>query len=452
MILALVLVLLVAGSLLFHFLTPWYFTPIASNWGAIDDTISITFWITGFVFVVVNLFIAYCVLRFRHRKGRRAAYEPENKKLEWWLTAVTTVGVASLLAPGLFVWAKFVDVPQEAAVFEAVGQQWHWRFRFPGQDGKLGTSNAKYISDSNPFGLSPDDPNAQDDVLVSGQEVHLPINRPIKAQLRSLDVLHNFAVPQFRAKMDMVPGAVTYIWFTPTRVGKFDLLCNELCGTAHYAMRGKVKIVEEPAFQAWLGKQSTFAEVAARPGGDAAVGEKLYATCAACHGQQGEGNRQLNAPNLAGQGEWYLQRQLNYFKQGVRGAHEQDVFGKMMAPMAATLADDVAIANVSAYIRSLPGKPSPVSVNGNAGDGKRLYVSTCGACHGQDGRGLQAMNAPGLKGLSDWYLVTQLRNYRQGIRGRHPDDMYGVQMGLMSAMLSDNQAIENLVAYINTLR
>ena len=132
MAIAIVLILLVAGSVLFHFLSPWYFTPIASNWVAIDDTISVTFWVTGLVFVAVNLFMAYCVVRYRHRKGARAAYEPENQKLESWLIGLTAVGVAALLTPGLFAWAKFVDVPQDAAVVEVVGKQWHWSFRFPG--------------------------------------------------------------------------------------------------------------------------------------------------------------------------------------------------------------------------------------------------------------------------------------------------------------------------------
>jgi cytochrome c oxidase subunit 2 len=133
---------LVLGSVLFHFLSPWYFTPIASNWSTIDDTISITFWVTGFVFVAINLFMAYAVIRYRYRKDRRAAYEPENKKLEWWLTGLTTVGVAAMLAPGLFVWAKIIQVPEDAALVEAVGQQWHWSFRLPGKDGKLGTVDA----------------------------------------------------------------------------------------------------------------------------------------------------------------------------------------------------------------------------------------------------------------------------------------------------------------------
>src|SRR5690606_933487 len=99
------IVLLVIVSLLLHFLSPWYLTPIASNWESIDATINITFWVTGFVFVSVNLFMAYAVYKFRYSKERRAKYEPENKKLEIWLTLATSLGVASMLAPGLFVWA-----------------------------------------------------------------------------------------------------------------------------------------------------------------------------------------------------------------------------------------------------------------------------------------------------------------------------------------------------------
>lgn len=451
MVVGIVLILLIVGSVLFHFLSPWYFTPIASNWAAMDDTISITFWVTGFVFVAVNLFMAYAVIRYRYRKSGRAAYEPENKKLEGWLTGLTTVGVVAMLAPGLFVWAKFVDVPKDAAVFEAVGQQWHWSYRFPGKDGKLGTVDARHVSDKNPFGMNPDDPNGQDDVLVASPELHLPIGRPVKVLLRSKDVLHDFAVAQFRVKMDLVPGLVTYVWFTPTRTGKFDLLCQELCGIGHFVMRGSVVVEEETAFQSWLGSHPTFAQTSAQAAGDAAAGKPLYAVCAACHGLQAEGNPVLNAPKLSGQGDWYLKRQLKYFKNGARGTHDKDVFGKMMAPMAATLGDDAAIDNVIAYMKTLPDNPAPPTVKKNTTNGQKLYV-TCGACHGADGRGIQAMNAPRLAGMSDWYLVTQLKNFKQGIRGAHPKDMYGPQMASMAAILADDQAINDLVAYINTFK
>ena len=263
------LVLVTVGTVLFHFLAPtigWWWTPIASNWGYIDDTIIITFWVTGVVFVVVVLFMAYCVFRFRYQKGKRAKYEPENKKLEWWLIGLTSVGVAGMLAPGLFVWNQFVTVPEEATEFEVLGQQWQWSFRLPGKDGVLGTTNARNVSDDNPFGLNPNDPNGQDDILIDGDDMHLPIDKPVKVLLRSLDVLHDFYVPQFRAKMDIVPGMVTYFWFTPTRTGTYDVLCFELCGIGHYAMRALVVVEEESAYQEWLQEQSTFAQSLAQAG------------------------------------------------------------------------------------------------------------------------------------------------------------------------------------------
>jgi len=451
MVLAIVLVLLIVGSVVFHYASPWFFTPIASNWETIDETITITFWVTGFVFVAINLFMAYAVWRYRHRKGSKALYEPENKKLELSLILLTAVGVVAMLAPGLFVWAKFVDPPKDAAVVEVVGKQWYWSFRFPGADGVLGTVDARFISDENPFGVNPDDPHGQDDVLITSPELHLPMGKPVKALLRSTDVLHDFTVPQFRVKMDLVPGLVTFIWLTPTRTGKFDILCEELCGIAHFTMRGKVVVDEEPAFQAWLRTYPTFAQASAQPAGDPEAGKPLFTVCAGCHGAQAEGNPAVNAPKLSGQGSWYLKRQLKYFKQGVRGAHEKDVYGKMMAPMAATLADDAAIDNVLAYIKTLPDNPAAPTVKSNAAHGQELYL-TCGACHGADGRGMQATNAPRLRGMSDWYLVTQLKNFKQGIRGAHPQDMYGSQMRSMAAILSDEKATDDLVAYIDTFR
>ena len=266
MVVALLLILVGVGTVVFHFWSPWWWTPIASNWGYIDDTIIITFWVTGAVFVAVVLFMAYCIFRYRYKEGRRADYEPENKKLEWWLIGLTSVGVVVMLTPGLFVWNQFVTVPEEAAEFEVLGQQWQWSFRLPGKDGVLGTTNVRNVSDENPFGLNPNDPNGQDDILIDGDDLHLPIGKPVKVLLRSLDVLHDFYVPQFRAKMDIVPGMVTYFWFEPTRTGTYDALCFELCGIGHYAMRALVVVEEESAYQEWLQEQSTFAQSLAQAG------------------------------------------------------------------------------------------------------------------------------------------------------------------------------------------
>src|SRR5690606_5331755 len=126
-----------------------------------------------------------------------------------------------------------------------------------------GTSDSRLVSPENPLGVNPEDSNGQDDVVVEAADLHLPIGKPVKVLLRSIDVLHDFYVPEFRAKMDMVPGTVTYFWFTPTRTGSFEVLCAELCGIGHAFMRGVVDVDTEQDYQAWLQEQSTFAQLSA---------------------------------------------------------------------------------------------------------------------------------------------------------------------------------------------
>src|SRR6266851_1245358 len=194
-------------------------------------------------------------------QGRKAAYEPENKKLEWWLSIGTAIGVGAMLAPGLVVWHQFVTVPADATEVEVMGQQWRWSYRLPGKDGRLGTSDARNVSSDNPLGLNPNDPDVQDDIVIENDDLHLLVGKPVKVLLRSIDVVHDFYVPQFRAKMDMIPGSVTYFWLTPTRTGTFGVLCAELCGIGHAQMRSKVIVQEEKDYRAWLEKQQTFAEL-----------------------------------------------------------------------------------------------------------------------------------------------------------------------------------------------
>src|ERR1700680_1671019 len=154
---AIILLLVAVGSVLFHLFSPWWWTPIASNWSYIDHTITLTFWITGAAFFAIVAFMAYCVLRFQHKEGRRAAYNPENKKLEWWLRVWTAIGVPAMLAPGLVVWHQFVTVPADATEVEVVGQQWLWSYRLPGKDGRLGASGARNVRSHNPLGLHSSD-------------------------------------------------------------------------------------------------------------------------------------------------------------------------------------------------------------------------------------------------------------------------------------------------------
>ena len=250
----------IVGSILFHVFTPWWWTDIASNWGAMDDTIVLTFWIAGGVFIAVCLFMIYCVFKFSYKEGRKVEYKPEDNKLEIILTVVTTLGVAALLAPGLIVWNQYINTPPNAINIEVMARQWGWQYRLPGEDGKLGTSNMVNINDQNPFGINLDDQNGRDDILIQSDELHLKTNRPVKILLRSTDVLHNFYVPQFRAKMDAVPGLITYYWFEPNKEGDYEVLCAEYCGIGHYGMRAKVVVDNEENYEKWLEQQETFSD------------------------------------------------------------------------------------------------------------------------------------------------------------------------------------------------
>jgi len=250
----------IVGSILFHVFTPWWWTDIASNWGAMDDTIVLTFWIGGGVFIAVCLFMIYCVFKFSYKEGRKVEYKPEDNKLEIILTVVTTLGVAALLAPGLIIWNQFINTPSNAINIEVMARQWGWQYRLPGEDGKLGTSNMVNINDQNPFGINLDDQNGRDDILIQSDELHLKTNRPVKILLRSTDVLHNFYVPQFRAKMDAVPGLITYYWFEPNKEGDYEVLCAEYCGIGHYGMRAKVVVDNEENYEKWLEQQETFSD------------------------------------------------------------------------------------------------------------------------------------------------------------------------------------------------
>ncbi|GIS96801.1 MAG: alternative cytochrome c oxidase subunit 2 [Gammaproteobacteria bacterium] len=250
---AIVLLIVVVLSVLFNFVSPWWFGQVALNWGNIDTTVFITFWICGVVFVAVGLFVVYAVWKYKYREGARADYEPENSKLESWLTIITTVGVVAMLTPGLIVWDEYVNVPPEALETEVLAEQWKWSYRLPGADGRLGTAKIENINGTNPFGINDDDPNGQDDIIINSNEIHLQVNQPVKMLLRSKDVLHDFFVPEFRAKMDVVPGMVTYFWFEPTfGKGTYEVLCAELCGRSHYQMRGWVHVEVRKTMQSGL--------------------------------------------------------------------------------------------------------------------------------------------------------------------------------------------------------
>lgn len=180
-------------------------------------------------------------------------------------------------------------------------------------------------------------------------------------------------------------------------------------------------------------------------------GAQLFADyCAPCHGAEAHGTKAVAAPSLAGLPAWYVEAQFRKFREGVRGAHFDDIAGMRMRPMARTLMNDEQIVNVAEYIGGLPPYRPESTVEGDATKGAAAYA-TCAACHGADGMGMQSVNAPPLVYASDWYLVTQLHNFKVGIRGREPRDTTGATMAPMAGTLVDDAAIHDVVAYIASI-
>jgi cytochrome c oxidase subunit 2 len=184
--------------------------------------------------------------------------------------------------------------------------------------------------------------------------------------------------------------------------------------------------------------------------GDPARGQAAYVVCAACHGTQAEGNKDLNAPRLAGQNAADLVRQIDNFKKGARGYDPADTVSAAMKPIVQALAGP-AIDDIVAYVATLnPPAPTP-TVAGDAAAGAISYA-ICGTCHGAKGEGNPALNGPKLAGQHDWYIVRQIQSFKNGMRGKGPGDVFGPQMAPMALTLTNDAAISNVAAYISTLK
>ena len=185
---------------------------------------------------------------------------------------------------------------------------------------------------------------------------------------------------------------------------------------------------------------------------DAATrGKEVFETCTPCHGTDGSGNPAVGAPNIAGMNDWYVEEQLENFRSGARGAHFNDVEGMRMRPMALSLATDEDVKAVAHYVGTMSPVRHASSLPGDPQAGAASYA-TCMACHGPKGAGNAEVLAPRLAGTDDWYLATQLRKYRSGVRGSNPKDLQGALMRPMARLLRNEDAIRNVVAYIGTLK
>ena len=241
--------------------------PAASSYASdIDFGLRITFAAIIFVFFSWSVYLAYLVFRYRKKPGAQAEYE----KSEGISKAILPGAVVLVLEMILIifweipVWGKIKeDMPMGPDVIEinVLAQQFAWNIQYPGPDGKFGKRKEELVSFSNPIGLDYNDPAAKDDIVLAN-EIHLPLGKTALIHLMSMDVVHDFAVPEFRIKQDVVPGMDIPLWVKPTRLGTYDLACAQLCGFGHSLMVGHVIVQTPEDFAAWL-KKNTPVSVAA---------------------------------------------------------------------------------------------------------------------------------------------------------------------------------------------
>jgi len=234
----------------------------------IDRMFYITVWIITVVFFVTHAFLAWFAFRYYYRKDNKATFYPHNDKLEIAWTVVPTIVLTGLIIYGLAVWGNVMNPSEEASVVEVYARQFQWSARYPGGDATLGKANYKLIEGTNALGLDSTDTKSWDDIVT--RELHLPVNKPVLFVFRSQDVLHSAYLPHFRVQMNCVPGMTTQFQFTPTMTTEdmrreinndefeYAIICNKICGAAHYTMRMKVIVESEEDYEKWLSEQKVF--------------------------------------------------------------------------------------------------------------------------------------------------------------------------------------------------
>jgi len=246
-------ILLVSVAYFFKYGLP----ELASERTSQDTLYYVILGITGVVYIAVQFYLGLYIWKFRHRDDAEGSYWHDSHRLEMAWTIGTVVVLIPLVFAGLVIWNDVKAAPpeEEMLTIEVVGAQFQWDMRYPGPDGQFGTWRPELYSLDNYLGLDPDDAAGADDIHVVNQLV-IPVGRPVRILLRSKDVQHAFFLPNFRVKQDLVPGIQTSVWFTPVKVGEYEIACAELCGLGHYRMRAFLSVRSEADFQTWVAEQT----------------------------------------------------------------------------------------------------------------------------------------------------------------------------------------------------
>ena len=247
-----------------------YQLPIASEHGVVTDRLFwITMAVTGFIFILTHILLFWFSYHYQYKENKRAAFYPDNNKLEIIWTLVPAVGLTVLVISGWKAWSDITSpAPDNAHVVEIMGYQFAWDVRYPGADQQLGDYDYRLTTATNSRGIDFTDKNSFDD--FPSQNVVIPKGEPVLFNIRARGVLHSVFAPHMRLKMDAVPGMPTRFWFTPNKTTEemraelgdeefeFEIACTEICGAGHFSMRKVIKVVEPEEYRKWFAEQTPF--------------------------------------------------------------------------------------------------------------------------------------------------------------------------------------------------
>ena len=233
----------------------------------IDGLMSFSMNLILVVFFILTPILFYYAYKYRGKKNQAAYYYTHNNKLEIIWTVIPTIVLTGVIIYGLQTWNIAMNPDTtHSKVIEVYAKQFDWTARYSGEDNKLGNANYKLVKGRNQLGVDMKDTNAKDDIVV--REVHLVKGEPVLLKFRSQDVIHSAYLPYFRVQMNCVPGMTTQFAFTPTKTTaemkenegedfEYVMLCNKICGSAHFNMQMKFVVESEEDYNKWISAQKT---------------------------------------------------------------------------------------------------------------------------------------------------------------------------------------------------
>ena len=229
----------------------------------VDQMNSVIHWLMLVLFIGWTSYFFIALFKFWHRNNATPSYTGVKNHVSTHLEiGVVIVEAVFLLGFAFPLWSERTDTFErvvandpDAPRVRVIGRQYNWIYHYPGADGVFGRTDTSLITTTNSIGLDPEDVNGMDD-FIENRALRLPVGRNSILQVTSLDVIHNFAIVPMRIQQDCIPGKEIPMWFKPVEELETFVVCAQLCGESHAAMKGTMEVISEKEYYAWAKKRS----------------------------------------------------------------------------------------------------------------------------------------------------------------------------------------------------